>query len=165
MSGLASFTAMLCAVGVGVSMLSVLVPQKRTKRILGFVLGLFVLVSVIGAVRMMLGDLHLDTALSVDAPLPTCSDEDYIGEVAQITADTLVKATDELLREEGIAAEDIRITVSISDDGRIYADRVTIYISERYMDRKNDIEAIVYRNLSKEPDIYVKGQEAERADN
>lgn len=165
MNALAPFTLTLCAVGVSVSMASVLIPQKRTKRTLGFVLGLFVLVSVIGAVRSVIDDIHIDTSMISSEGLPTYSEDEYNAEAARRTADILVTAVDDLLREDGITADDIRITVRISDEGRIYADRIVVYIDEQYRDRKQDISEIIERNLSKEPDIYVKGQKAERADN
>ena len=161
MSALSSLTVLICCAGVGVGMLSVLVPQQRTRRILGFVLGLFVLVTPLKGVGTALEDLHLSDALQLDADVPTYSDEDYLGAVAQQTADILVSALDELLREEDIIVENIRLNVKISDEGRIYADRIDIYISEAYRSRKDDIRAIVYANLSKEPGIYVKGQEVE----
>ena len=165
MNALASFTLLLCGVGVGVSMLSVLVPQKRTRRILGFVMGLFLLVSVIRAVRIGLSEIHFDALFDDAQTLPAWNEADYNSEVAQYTADALVEVTDELLREEGIIADDIRLSVKISSGGRIYADRIVIYMNEAYRSRKGDIEAVIYRNLSKEPIIYVNGQEAQRADN
>ena len=165
MSALSSFTILMCCVGVGVSMLSVLVPQKRTKRILGFILGLFVILSVVSGIRSAVGEWKLDDLMTPDGELPTYSESDYSAEVAQQTADILVTVVDDLLRGEGVIAENIRLTVKISDEGRIYADRVVIYITEPYRERKRDIETIIYRNLSKEPEIYVKEQETQRSDN
>lgn len=161
MSALSALCLTLCAVGAGVSLLSSLAPQKRTGRVMSFVIGLFVILSVMRAVSTAVADISADVSL-VQPTLPdTFSEDDRVRAVAQRTAKYLVEAADELLRAEGITADDIRISLKISDEGRIYADRVDIYINEASRDREDDIEAIIYRNLAKEPDIYVTGQEAE----
>lgn len=161
MSAVASLTTLICCAGLGSGMLSLMIPQKRTKRILSFVLGLFLLVTVINGINAAVGELHLDGILSYNEDVLTESDRDYTGEVVQQTADTLVGLLDETLRDEGIAADDIRVSLKISSSGRISADRIDIYISEPFRGRKNDIRVIIRRELSKEPHIYVQGQEAE----
>ena len=161
MSALSSLIVLISCAGIGAGMLSLLIPQKRTRRILSFVVGLFLLVTVINGVSIVLKELDLSGALSIDNALPQEDGDSYLDAVVQQTADTLVKAIDELLRGEGIAAEDIRLRLNISPEGRIYADRIDIYISEADRGRKSDIRSLIYGNLSKEPVIYVKGQEAE----
>ena len=161
MSALSSLSVVICCAGVGAGMMSVLIPQRRTKRILGFVLGLFLLVTVVNGVKTSLGELELGALSDIEAALPSYSDSDYTEAVARQTADTLVKVIDELLRDQGIEADDIRLSVKISSEGRITADCIDIYMSERYRSRKNDVRSIVYTHLSKEPNIYVQGQKAE----
>ena len=161
MNALNALSVVICCAGVGAGMMSVLIPQRRTKRIFSFILGLFLLVTVVNGVKSAIADLHFDSVGSEEYALPTYSDSDYTDAVVQQTADTLVKAIDELLRDQGISAQDIRLTVNISSDGRITADRIDIYMSEAYRSRKNDVRSIVYTHLAKEPNIYVQGQEAE----
>lgn len=161
MSALSSLTILLSTASIAVGMLSLLLPQKRTRRILSFVIGLFILVILTNGVKSAIGELRFEDILTDDADIPSYSEDDYHDAVVQQTADTLVKAIDELLQEEGVIADDIRLRLDISDEGRIYADRIDIYISEQYRDRKSDIRSIIYGNLSKEPVIHVKGQEAE----
>ena len=161
MSAAGSLAALLCCAGVGVGMLSLLIPQKRTARILSFVMGLFFLVTAVKGIRSALSELDIDEEISSVAEVPTYSEQDYLNAVMQQTADTLVKVLDELLREEGIAADNIRLKLNFSQDGRIYAERIDIYISDEYRSRKDDIRSLIVGNLSKEPVIHVKGQEAE----
>lgn len=160
MSGISSLAVLICCAGVGTGMMSLLIPQKRTKRILGFVLGLFILVTLINGVKASLSDLSL-AAVDTQVQDIAYSDGEYTDAVVRQTADELVRALDELLRDEGIEADDIGVELKISSDGRITADRIDIYISEQYRGRKNDVSSIVNSHLSKEPHIYVQGQEAE----
>lgn len=163
MSALASLTLLLCCTVVGASILSMLAPQKRTRRIFGFVIGLFVLVTLINGVKSAVSELHIDVSEITSGGALDDSEEDYRDAVVSRTADILVRSLDELLRAEGVVADDIRLKLKTSDSGSIYADRIDIYISEQYRGRRNDIRSLVYTNLSKEPGIYVKGQEVERA--
>ena len=159
MNGLTSLAVGLCYLFAGVAVFTALAPQKRTGRIFSFVIGLFIIVSLISAVGKFLEetDLSFDTISDIDIEADF-SERDYIDAVAEKTVDDLVEVTNELLIDEGIFADDIRINIKISDNGRIYIDRVDIYINEDNIVRKEDIKSIVYRNLSKEPYIYVKGK-------
>lgn len=161
MSALSALSVVVCCAGIGAGMMSVLIPQRRTKRILGFVLGLFLLVTVVNGIKASLSEIRISDLPSAADALPTYSDSDYRDAVAQQTADTLVKVIDELLRDQNIEADNIRLKINISPDGRITADRIDIYISEPYRSRKTDVRSIVYTHLAKEPNIYVQGQEAE----
>ena len=159
MSAIGSFSVTLCYLCVGSALLSLIMPQKRTRHILNFVLGLFLLVTGMNALTTCITEFReiLPDINSVE--IPSYQEQEYINTVAQMTADDLVQVTDELLQNEGIFANDIRLTLKITDEGRIFISRADIYINEMYADRKDDIERVVYRNLSKEPDVYVQEQE------
>ena len=136
-----------------ISLLSVLIPQKRTGRLMSMVIGVF----FIGA---LLSSIISGIQTAEDITVPEHSESEYRDIVAQTTADRLTKALNELLLNEGIEVQDIRLTLKISDEGRIYASRAVIYISKAYEPRVGDIKTIIYRNISKEPDIYVDGEKA-----
>lgn len=161
MSALSRLAQLLCYLSVAVSILSLFLPQKRTRKIFSFVIGLFVICSLIQCVRStslnMEGGLVDISELSV----PDSGDPDYNDAVMQTTAENLISALDELLRSEGVEIRDIRLSLKISNKGRIYAEDVVIYISESDLPRKREIENIVYRNLSKEPAVYVEKEEVE----
>ena len=48
MSGLSSLGTVICVICVAAAILSSLIPQKRTRRVLTFVIGLFLLSSLFG---------------------------------------------------------------------------------------------------------------------
>ncbi len=156
MSTLATLSLTLCYLSVAVTVISLFLPQRRTRKIFNFVIGLFVICSLIYSLR----DTGLSLGESLIQPgnieMPQYSQEDYNAQVVQKTAENLVAATDELLRAEGIEARDIRLSLKISDEGRIYVADADIYISEDDFPRMGEVESIVYRNLAKEPQVYVE---------
>ena len=154
-SGLGVTVGCVCA---AVGILSVLIPQKRTGRLMSFVIGVFFIGSLLSAVITGIQDIgDIDTG-GYELNIPDHSEEEYRDTVAQAAADRLIQVLNELLKNEGIQAQDIRLTLKISDEGRIYASRAVIYISREYEHRVNDIKSIVYRNISKEPEVYIDGQ-------
>lgn len=159
MSALSHLALTMCYLSVAVTVLSLFLPQKRTRKIFSFVIGLFVICSLISAVRntsIAFNELKME-----EFTYDSADSDEYTDAVKQKTADNLVSAIDELLRSEGIEAKDIRLSLKISDEGRIYAQEVVIYIGEEDLLRKQEIESIIYRNLSKEPLVYVEKEEVE----
>lgn len=155
MTTLGQLSVIICYLAVGSSLLSMLMPQKRTSKIFLFVLGLFVISSIGISILNFAENFSLPTETEDTLPAPREYGADYTDIVAQNTADNVVEAMNTLLEEEGIHPTDIQITLKISDEGRIYVREAVIYISEEYEDRVQEIESIIYRNLSKEPKIYV----------
>ena len=155
MSALSSLCALICCIGIGSGMLSVLMPGKRTKRVMGFVIGLFILVSLINGVIACAEELRISLDPLDMSVMSETDDSAYTEAVVRQTAENLVIAADELLQSEGISADDIRVYIDVSKEGRIFISRISIYITKEYEDRAEDIEAVIYRNFSKEPDIYA----------
>lgn len=159
MSGLQTVCVTLCYTCIAVSIISLLVPQKRTRRVMGFVIGLFFISTMTSAVAEQVGQIQLSEIEQEEITIPEYSEEDFDNEIAQMTADNLTSALNELLLNEGIQAQDIQLTLKISDKGRISVVRAVIYINEADRSRTSDIRSIIYRNIAKEPEIYVDGEE------
>lgn len=163
MKGLSGICITVCLVSIAVCIFSVLIPQKRTAKIMSFVIGLFLTAAILSSIIAKSEEISLDISELEKYKLPEYSQDDYNDTAIQMTADNLTSALNELLKNEGINADDIKLTLKITDEGRIYASRVVIYINEEDYLRRSDIKSIIYRNLSKEPEIYVTGQENERS--
>ena len=159
MSGLQTVCVTLCYTCIAVSIISLLVPQKRTRRVMGFVIGLFFISAMTSAVAEQVGQIQLSEIEQEEITIPEYSEEDFDNEIAQMTADNLTSALNELLLNEGIQTQDIQLTLKISDKGRISVVRAVIYINEADRSRTSDIRSIIYRNIAKEPEIYVDGEE------
>ena len=158
MIGLQSVCITLCYTCVAVGIVSLLVPQKRTRRVMSFVIGLFFISTIAASVTAQIKEIDFDDSISTEVTVPTYNEADYQRRIAQMTADNLTKALNELLQNEGINARDIQLTLKISDEGRISVVRAVIYINEADRDRTAQIESIIYRNIAKEPEIYVTGE-------
>ena len=155
MKAFSQLALLLCYLSVAVTILSIFIPQKRTRKIFGFVIGLFAVASLIAGFRDS-GFRPIDMIVETDEiSVPAYDSQEYRDMVVQTTAQNLVEAADEILRAEGICAEDIQLTLKISDEGRIYVNDIVIYISEEYLPRKAETESIIYRNFAKEPQVYV----------
>ena len=150
----------LCYTCVAVSMITVLIPQKRTRRIMSFAVGLFFISTFITAVSAQVSKIDYDLPQPNEIPIPTYHESDAQEAVAQMTADRLTEALNELLNNEGIFPNDIKLTLKISDEGRISVVRAVIYISEKDIGKIPTIKSIADRNISKEPEIHVTGEEA-----
>ena len=159
MSGLQTVCVTLCYTCIAVSIISLLVPQKRTRRVMGFVIGLFFISTMTSAVAEQVDQIQLSEIEQEEITIPEYSEEDFDNKIAQMTADNLTSALNELLLNEGIQAQDIQLTLKISDKGRISVVHAVIYINEADRSRTSDIRSIIYRNIAKEPEIYVDGQE------
>lgn len=157
MKALSAASVALCCVVVTVSVISLLIPHKRTTKIFSFAIGLFVIVSVLN-VFSGVSSAGFDYGSIEATEYSDHGDGDINDAAVQMAAENLAVELNELLKNEGIYADDISLTLKNSDNGRIYAARVVIYISKDHFSRRDDIRSIVYRNLSKEPEIYVTGQ-------
>lgn len=159
MSVVKSVSMTLCCTCVAVSMITVLIPQKRTRRVMSFVVGLFFISTFITAVSAQVSEFDDNLFAFGEIPVPTYHEQDPQGTLAQMTADELTSALNELLNNEGVYPNDIQLALKISDEGRISVVRAVIYISEKDTDKKTAIKSIVYRNISKEPEIHVTEEE------
>lgn len=155
MSALSGAAAVICYTAVAVTLLSVLIPQKRMTVVFGFVLGIFFLSTVCVALKDTCS--HIEIPQMQDAaPSDTIQyDSEYTDLVAGATADYVVEALRDLLLNEGIAVEDITVVLKISENDRIYVSSAVIYITSEYQDVIPDIKSIVYRNIAKEPTVCV----------
>ena len=157
MTGIGQLGVTIGAICIAVSILSVLIPQKRTRRILSFVIGLFFIGSILSAAASMIPQFSAEKPMFNEPTVPQYDEDDYCGAILRLTAEKAAQALDELLSNEGIHAESIKVTLKKSAEESISVSEVIIYISEEDVDRVDEIESIVYRNVSKEPEIYAKG--------
>ena len=162
MSELKNAGTIICICCVTCSIISLIVPDKRMNKTVNLVLGLFLICSMIIPIKGIVSTIKGEGVILQDYEFEQNVDEDikdYQKAVMKETADNLVKVTDNLLKNEGIEADNIKLSLKLSDNNSIYVGRIIIYISKKYEDRLNDIEKIVYSNMSKEPEIIINEQE------
>lgn len=156
MNTLSVAATVLCSCCIICSLLSLLIPQERMKKTLNLVLSLFLICSLILPVKALIADWNTEFEIEEYSGDFSFSEEDYQKAVMKETADQLVRCADHLLQNEEIKADNIRLSLKISQEGSIYVSNIIIYISRDTKDRKQDIESIIYRNFAKEPKIIVE---------
>ena len=77
MSGLQTVCVTLCYTCIAVSIISLLVPQKRTRRVMGFVIGLFFISTMTSAVAEQVDQIQLSEIEQEEITIPEYSEEDF----------------------------------------------------------------------------------------
>lgn len=154
MDMLSKMSVIVCVCCIVCSIISMFVPLGRMNKTLNLVLGLFLLTSIIIPVVSLFSGLSSEISLNFsDISQSTSADIDYDKLVLNTTADNLVKAADELLKNEDVNAKNITLSLKKTEDNSIYISDIVIYITKEYMYREDDIKKIVSTNMSKEPVI------------
>lgn len=154
MDMLSKMSVIVCVCCIVCSIISMFVPLGRMNKTLNLVLGLFLLTSIIIPVVSLFSGLSSEISLNFsDISQSTSADIDYDKLVLNTTADNLVKAADELLKNEDVNAKNITLSLKKTEDNSIYISDIVIYITKEYMHREDDIKKIVSTNMSKEPVI------------
>lgn len=156
MNVLSNFSSVMCVCSVAVSMLSMLVPQKRMKKTLHFILGLFLVCSLVIPAQGLFSSLSADFDFDEgDYAYDSFDESAYTASVLKETASGLVRAADNILASEGISPVDIRFSLKTDEKGCIYISRLIIYITEEDEDRLDEIAELMYRNFSKKAEIII----------
>lgn len=156
MTALFNTSVIVCVCCVVCSMLSMIAPFGRTKKIINLILGFFLISSMIVPLVSLFTENKISLSLHSSSPDSYYVDEkEYENIVLKKTADNLVNATNDLLLAENIVADNIMITLKKSDNNSIYISKINIYISKAYKNRAEDILKIITANMCKEPEIIL----------
>ena len=156
MNALRSASVVLCVCCVATSVISVLIPSGRMKKIINLVLGLFLICSMIipifGFISTASSDFNIE-----ENPLNISTPDEYLyeKEVLKRTADNLVLVANDMLSNENIECENIEIGLKKSDNNSIYISCINIYISNDMIEKTEDIKKIIRINMMKEPVVIV----------
>ncbi len=156
MTAFRNCAVIVCVCCIACSIISLVAPLGKMKKIMNLILGMFLLCSmvipVVGLFDSFPSDFKFDESVS---QYSDNTDDAYNQMVLNKTADNLVLAADNLLKNEGITADNIELALKKTDNDSIYISSVVIYISEQYSHRAQEITKIIASNMSKEPVIIV----------
>lgn len=156
MTAFSNCAVIVCVCCIASSIISLVAPLGKMKKIMNLILGMFLLCSmvipVVGLFDSFSSDFKFDESV---AQYSDNTDNAYNQLVLSKTADNLVLAADNLLKNEGITADNIELALKKTDNDSIYISSVVIYISEQYSHRAQEITKIIASNMSKEPVIIV----------
>ncbi len=156
MTALKNSAVIVCVCCIACSIISLVAPLGKMKKIMNLILGMFLLCSMVipfvGLFDSFTADFEFDESATQYSDDST---DAYNQLVLEQTADNLVLAADNLLKNEGITASNIELALKKTDNDSIYISSVVIYISEQYEHRAQEITKIIGSNMSKEPVIVV----------
>lgn len=155
MDSLSEFSYVVSVCCVACAILSLLFQTGRMSKILSLVLSLFVLCSMIVPFVSVKRCFNMDFDIEQYKPDLSVYNKDYNDLVLSQTADNLVRFTDEILHSEGISADNIKLSLKLTEDNSIYVSSVIIYINKDYQDKIYKITDLVSENLLKEPEIVI----------
>ena len=155
-SALKSSSVVICVCTIACSMFSLIAPMGRMKKTIDIVLSLFLISSMLIPIISYFSSF--DSQININEQsfdVQSISEQEYTELVLNQTASDLVSVTDELLKSEGIEAQNIKISLKKTEKNSIYVSKVDIYINKKYEQRLDDIKHIVSINMLKEPEIYI----------
>ncbi|MDO4748016.1 MAG: stage III sporulation protein AF [Eubacteriales bacterium] len=156
MSSLKSASVIICICCVACSIIGLLAPLGRMRKISNLVLGAFLVSSLFIPLLGVVDTFSTDYSFDIDDTLTTVSNEsDYEKMVLNQTAQNLVAATNDLLLSEGIEAKNIELGIKKSENNSIYINKINIYINKEDKEKTEQIKNIIVVNMSKEPVIIV----------
>lgn len=155
-SALRSSSVVVCVCCIVCAMFSMIAPAGKMKKTVDIVLSLFLLSSMLIPIASFVKSFSADVVIDEqDVDIKNIDEDDYTEIVLKQTADNLVEIADNLLKSEGIQAENIRVSLKKTDKNSIYISRIDIYISKDNEKDTDKIKRIVETNMSKEPGIYI----------
>lgn len=143
MGAVAAACAAICAVAIAGSIVSVLLPNGNTKKILSLVLGAFMLCSMIIPVKNAIEGFSIDTSkLPREEEITASADELYSQRIIAQTEEILANTLEGLLKNEDIPTRKIRFYLEQDDNLGIIISKICIYIDKKdntYVFRINEI--------------------------
>lgn len=156
MSALSQVSVVVCVCSIACSIVSIIIPIGRMRKIISMVLGVFLLCSMIlpllGLFTSFDSNINIDEKNYIDEYQ---SDSSYDDLVLDKTADNLVLAANNLLLSEKIEVDNIRVGIKKDENNSIYISSIYIYISKENENKTEDIKRIIGTNMSKEPVIII----------
>lgn len=157
MSGFYTAAATVCASGVVCALASAFVSDGNMKRVLCLVMGAFMICSLIVPFKNALSAVQIDMA---DFPshqvLTATADEAAEREVLKQTRENLQNTLSDLLRQNGIAVNEIEVVLAQEENDRIIIGSTCIYIGEEAADSAAEITRLTREHFGITPVIYTE---------
>lgn len=157
MNGLFSVAAVVCASSLICTLVSNFVTEGGTKKVLNFVLGAFIICSLIIPVKSAFSSIGTDISYSEDySQLVSTYDEIYNKQLVAQTKQNLEATLEQLLEQNGIVASKCEIILSLKDDNSIIISSVSIYIDKEYTPYTDTIYELTSQNFGVKPNIITE---------
>ena len=157
MKSIATIAAVICIGALGCSIVSAVAPQGSTRRILNTVLGAFILCSMLVPIKNAITDFNVNISITTpEADLQVVADEAYNTAVMTETKATLESTLISYLENNNISPENVVIQLASYDNGGIYIDKISIYISKVYENKTAEIINLTQGKFEVKPQIILR---------
>ncbi len=147
MNDLNYHVATICIVSIICTIFELISPDGSMKKIMNYILALFMLCCIIVPVITSLSTIELNFKKLLNFNSTTLQNKEIEDIRLDFTKQKINKLVDKTLNENGIKAKKIETEMYINDEEGISIDKTTIYISEQDKDLKPKIQGVMHRNL------------------
>lgn len=156
MKEIASTAGVICAVVIAVSLVSLIVPQGSTRRVMNTVIGVFVLCCMIVPVSRAVSGFKIDFDVpKLEKSFTASADEAYQNALLRETRISLENSAKTYLLSKGCRIRKIKIILNSDDKKGIYITRFRIYINKNEVGKYSDIISLIENKFEKTPEITV----------
>lgn len=157
MSTVMSVCSAICVVAIGGALISIIIPDGNTKKILSLVIGAFLLCSMILPVKNAISDMNFEIdGFPKETQITASADEAYTESVIKETENTLAKTLDGLLKSENINVKRIRFYLKEDENLGIIINRISIYIDKKNNSKVFRINEITEENFGQTPFVIAE---------
>lgn len=157
MNGLYTVAATVCATSVIIALISHFVTDGGTKRLLGMVMGAFMVCSMLVPVKNAVQGM---TAVAREAteqtPSAATADEVYQRRVLAQTRNNLELALTDILRQNGITVNRAEVVLSLTGENRIIISQIRVYIGSDALAQRDNIVRVTEENFSVRPNFITE---------
>lgn len=156
MSAVASVTAVICAVAIACSLVTVIVPQGSTKRVMNAVIGVFILCCMIVPIKNAVSGFTIDFDIpKLNDEFSASADEAYEKALLTETKSKLESSLVSYLLSKGYKVKTAEITLNSSDKSGIYIEHICIYIDKSEVKNSSDIISLTETKFETTPELLV----------
>lgn len=157
MNGLYTAAVTVCASGIVCALLSAFVSDGAMKRILSLVLGVFMVCSLIMPLKNAFVSISADLSkYPGQKQITATADEAFKNRVLSQTRQNLENTLTDLLRQNGIEANDCGVVLASEQENRIIIGSICIYIGEESSGRSQEIIRLTQANFGVTPTIITE---------
>lgn len=153
-----NFSMSVCIIAILSSIFEFLSPAGNMKKIMQFVIAIFVIFSLSFPILNGVNNFNLNllniTQSSENSEINSSINDLYI----KTSEEKINKLVDKTLRENEISAENIETNMDINEDGSIDINIITIYLNKTEKDKSLKAKSIVKNQLNLNCEIKISGE-------
>ncbi len=157
MSEIGTIVSVICVCAIASSIIRVVVPQGNTTKLLNTVIGVFILCCMIVPVKNFITNFNANiTITEPNGDLSSLSLDAYNQAVIIETQNTLQNTLVSYLASENIQTQEVSVTLDSTDEGGIYIDSISIYISNQDSSHTQRIIELTEQKFQITPSIILR---------